>query len=398
MKVSKFTYLVFVSILLLVGVLAESVKAVENEGFQYFKVLSTVEYNGKKQFINQIESLFTVRKQSVAGDNVQYFISSNEFELGRSGEEFSFILDKKTRQISGLGRDLTLVERVNNECVKSLKEVGAENIGKTWNQSFDLSFLGDAFPQKLEFTLTAIKLKTAALGELMAVRALSGPFVVKAVKSDGKIGDIKSKISAVYLFDSEVEQVYMSISAFTAGTNINGFNEKLRHEVATYMTDELGEPINFDGLNKKFEKLVKKVGLVKKNVKIKKETTLPQWAKFEGLFMSQIGGVCAAIACEGAVNPVAMICMPVARTLSMQSLGTLASVSSASAVSAALTSSVPAVGGMNLAGGATIMGVGVGTAGAVAGGTVGTVAVAGGSGSSGSSSSGGGDNSTPTSP
>lgn len=398
MKMARYFYLVTVSSLLLVGILGESVLADENKGIQYFKVLSTVEYRGKKQFKNQIESLFTVKKQSVAGDKAQYFISSNNFELGRSGEEFSFILDKKTRQISGLGRDLTLVERVNNECVKSLKEVGTENIGKTWKQSFNLSFLGDAFPQKLEFTLTAIKLKTAALGELMAVRALSGPFVVKAVKSDGEIGDIKSKIGAVYLFDSEVEQVYMSILTFTAGTNINGFNEKLRHEVATYMTDELGVPVNFDGLNKNFEKLVKKVGLVKKNIKIKKETPLPQWAKFEGLFMGQIGGVCAATACEGALNPVAMICMPVARTLSLQSFGTLASVSGASAVSAALTSSVPAVGGMNLAGGATIMGVGVGTAGAVAGGTIGTVAITSSGGGSGSSSSSGGGDQLKASP
>jgi hypothetical protein len=384
MKMVKHSCSAIVFSLLLAGVFAEAGLTEENESVQYFKMLSTVEYSGKNQFKNQIESLFTTRKQSVSGDKVQYFISSNDFKLGESGEEFSFIVDEKTRQISGLGRDLTLVERVNNECVKSLEKISAENIGKTWRQSFDLSFLGEAFPPKLEFTLTAIKLKTAALGELIAVRALSEPFVVKAVRADGKIGDIKSKIGAVYLFDLEAKQVYMSVSTFDAGTNINGFNEKLRHEVATYMTDKEGTSVNFDGLNKKFEKLVKKIGLVKKNVKIKKESPLPQWARSEGLLMSQITGVCAATACEGALNPVVMICMPVARTLALQSFGTLASVSGASAVSAALTSSVPAIGGMNLAGGATIMGVGVGTAGAVAGGTAGgTVAVAGGGGGGG---------------
>jgi hypothetical protein len=390
MKMVKCHCSAIVLSLLLVGVFTEVGLAGENESVQYFKMLSTVEYSGKNQFKNQIESLFTARKQSVSDDKVRYLISSNDFELGGSGKEFSFIVDERTHQISGLGRDLTLVERVNNECVKSVEKVSAENIGKTWKQSFDLSFLGEAFPQKLEFTLTAIKLETAALGELMAVRALSEPFVVKAVKSDGQTGDIKSRIGTVYLFDSQAEQVYMSISAFEAGTNINGFNERLRHEVATYMTNSLGTPVDLKGLDKKFEKLVKKVGLVKKNVKVKKEAPLPQWAKAEGLFTSQIAGVCAATACEGALNPVAMICMPVARTLALQSFDTLASVSGASAVSTALTSSVPAVGGMNLAGGATIMGVGVGTAGAVAGGTVGTVAVAGGG--------GGGGAATPASP
>lgn len=384
MKMVKCPCSAIVLSLLLAGFLAEAGLTEENESVQYFKMLSTVEYSGKKQFKNQIESLFTTRKQSVSDDKVQYFISSNDFKLGESGEEFSFIVDEKTRQISGLGRDLTLVERVNNECVKSLEKISAENIGKTWRQSFDLSFLGEAFPPKLEFTLTAIKLKTAALGELIAVRALSEPFVVKAVKSDGKIGDIKSKIGAVYLFDLEAKQVYMSVSTFDAGTNINGFNERLRHEVATYMTDKEGVSVNFDGLNKKFEKLVKKVGLVKKNLKVKKESPLPQWARSEGLLTSQITGLCAATACEGALNPVVMICMPVARTLALQSFGTLATVSGASAVSAALTSSVPAIGGMNLAGGTTIMGVGVGTAGAVAGGTAGgAVAAAGGGGGGG---------------
>jgi hypothetical protein len=393
MKMAKRPCSAIVLSLLLAWVFGEAGLAEENESVQYFKMLSTVEYSGKSQFKNQIESLFTTRKQSVSDDKVRYLISSNDFELGGSGEKFSFIVDEKTRQISGLGRDLTLVERVNNECVKSLEKVGAENIGKTWKQSFDLSFLGEAFPPKLEFTLTAIKLKTAVLGELMAVRALSEPFVVKAVKSNGQMGDIKSKIGAVYLFDSEAEQVYMSVSTFEAGTSINGFNERLRHEVATYMTDKLGVPVDFNCLDKKFEKLVKKVGLVKKNVKVKKEAPLPQWAKFEGLFMSQIGGVCAATVCEGASNRVAMICMPVARTLALQSFGALASVSGASAISASLTSSVPAVGCMNLAGGATIMGVGVGTAGAVIGGTVGTVAVAGGGGGG-----GGGGAATPASP
>jgi hypothetical protein len=398
MKMVKCHCSAIVLSLLLAGVFTEVGLAGENESVQYFKMLSTVEYSGKNQFKNQIESLFTTRKQSVSDDKVRYLISSNDFELGGSGKEFSFIVDERTHQISGLGRDLTLVERVNNECVKSVEKVSAENIGKTWKQSFDLSFLGEAFPQKLEFTLTAIKLETAALGELMAVRALSEPFVVKAVKSDGQTGDIKSRIGAVYLFDSQAQQVYMSISAFEVGTNINGFNERLRHEVATYMTDALGTPVDLKGLDKKFEKLVKKVGLVEKNVKVKKEAPLPQWAKAEGLFTSQIAGVCAAIACEGALNPVAMICMPVARTLALQSFGTLASVSGATAVSTALTSSVPAVGGMNLAGGATIMGVGVGTAGAVAGGTVGTVAAAGGGGGGGSSGGGGGGAATPASP
>jgi hypothetical protein len=397
MKIVKRPFSVILLSLLLVWVFTEVGPAAGDETVQHYKMLSTVEYSGKSQFKNQIESLFTARKQSVSDDKVQYFISSNDFEMGGGGKEFTFIMDEKTRQISGLGRDLTLIEKVNNECIKSLEKVGAENIGKTWKQSFDLSFLGETFPGKMEFTLTAIKLETTELDELIAVRALSEPFIVKVVKDNGKTGDIKFRVNAVYLFDSEIEQVYMSVFAFGGETNINGFNEKLRHEVATYMTDELGVPADLNGLDKHFEKLVKKVGLVKKNVKVKNEAPLPQWAKTEGLFMSQVAGVCAAIACEGALNPVAMICIPAARTLALQSFGTLASVSGASAVSAALTSSVPAVGGMNLAGGATIMGVGAGTAGAIAGGTVGTVAVAG-AGGAGGGGGGAAAATTPASP
>lgn len=61
--------------------------AAENENVQYYKMLSAVEYSGKKQFRNQIETLFTVRKQPLSDDKTQYFISSSDYELSEKFEQ-----------------------------------------------------------------------------------------------------------------------------------------------------------------------------------------------------------------------------------------------------------------------------------------------------------------------
>lgn len=362
--------------------------AAENESVQHFKMLSTVEYTGKSQFKNQVESLFTVRKQSLSDGKVRYFISAKDFNLAGGKKELSFVIDRKTRRLSETSRDLAFLEKVNNRCVMSLKEVTKKNVGKTWKQSFNLSSLGKSFPDEIKFTLTAIQLKIEVFGErfneMIAVRALSEPFVVKTAKIGGGTGPVKSRINAVYLFDPEFEEIYLSISVFEATTNINGFKEKLRHEVATYKSDAEGASVALTSLGKKFEKFVRKLGLSNKSLKVVKESSLPWWARFEGLGASQVANICAAIACEGALNPVVAVCIPATRVVAMQSFSTLASVGQIAAagqigtVSSSLATNVPAVGGLNLAAAPTIMGVGLGTAGGIGAGVAIPVAIAGG--------------------
>jgi len=395
-----FLWRVIATVVLLV-LLCQMGVVMGSESVQYYKMLSSVEYTGKGQFRSQVETLFTVRKQPLSDDKTQYFISSSDFELVEgnlnpeqqsSSGELSFVIDRKTRHLLGATRELSFLETVNNQCASSLKKVTKENIGKTWKQSFDLSFLGNAIPGELKFTLTAIQLKTDVLGEMIAVRALSEPFVVKAMKEDGELGSIQSRINAAYLFDSEIEDIYLSISVFDAKTKLNGFKETLRHEVATYRTDAAGVSVDLNGLGrmgKKFEKFVRKLGLTTKRLKVVEESPLPQWVQSEGIVAAQIANICAAMACEGSSNPVATVSIPVARTVALQGIGKLATAKQVATVSSMLVKSVPGVGGMKIAVAPAFMGVGLGTAGAAAGGTVGAVAVAGGGGG------GGGDAASP---
>jgi len=381
--------------------LANAIQSAGNESVQHYKMLSSVEYSGQGQFTNQVETLLTVKKQLLSDDQVRYFISSNDFNLAvgilnlgqqSSSGELSFIVDGKTGRMSEGGKDLVFLEKINNHCIRSLKKVTRHNIGKTWKQSFSMPFLEHLFTGELKLTLTAIQLNTGAFGEVVAIRALSEPFVFKASGAQGYAGDVKSKIGAVYLFDSEIENIYLSISVFEATTNINGFKEHLRHEVGTYMTDSTGASVNLSGLGKKFEKLVQKVGLEKKGLKVKKETPLPQWAQNDGLAAGQAANICAALACEGAPNPVATICIPAARTVAMQSSSTSVIIGRAGSVSSLLASSVTGIGDMKIAAGPLIMGVSPMTAGLIGGGS--TAIAAGASGGGG----GGGGARSPSNP
>lgn len=355
--------------------------AIEEDNVQSYKMISIIEYTGKGQFRNQAETLFTVRKQVLSNDKVQYFVFGNDLNPSLAEESslstaFSFILDRNTRHISGGTEGFAFWERVNNESVKSLKKVTKNNVGETWKQSIDLSKLGESLPDELKFTLTAIELKTKVFGEMIAVRALSEPFFVKVSR-----GSARSRINAMYLFDPEIEDIYLSISVFEAATNANGFKEALRHEVATYRTDDAGASVDLSGLGKNFEQFIRKVGLSNKSVKIVKKVPLPQWAQSEGLAAAQAANICAAIVCEGAPNPVVTVCMPAARTVAMQSLGKIPSIgpfATAPTVAGTLAKSVPGIGTMKIAmAPAVFAGSGINTAAMVAGGTVGGAAVVG---------------------
>jgi len=368
----------FAMIALSIALLVPFSRAVEAQSTEHFKMLTSVEYSGKTQFKNQVETLLTVKKQIESNGKVRYSVSSSDFDLLAGGlkspqqltsGELSFLIDSKTGHLSGAGKDMALLERINNECVKSLKKVTKDNIGKTWKQSFKMKFLDHLLDGELKFTLTAIRLQTKTSGEMIAVRALSEPFIVKAVKEQGGTGDITSKIGTVYLFDSELENIYISISVFEATTKINGSRENLRHEIATYKTDAVGVSSDLSGLSKSFEKFVGKVGLNRKSLKVVKEGPLPQWAKSEGLAAAQVANICAATACEGALNPVATVYIPATRTVAMQSFGTLPSIGTVGVVSSALSTSVIGIGDMKIAAvPAVLLGMDIWTAGAVGGG------------------------------
>jgi hypothetical protein len=354
--------------------------AFESSGTEHYKMLSSVEYSGKTQYKNQVETLLTVRKDFLSDDQVQYFISSRDFDLVKGNlsfgqdvpaRELSFIVNKRTKRLSTEERELALLERINNHCVLSLGKHTKDNIGRTWKQSFNLSSLDSSLPDKISFTLTAMPLSTEVFGELIAVRALSEPFTFQAPKVQGGLGDIKSRINTVYLFDPEIETVYMSISVFEATANINGFKEKLRHEVATYKSNASGESVDLSGLGKEFGKFVRKVGLNKKSIDVTKRGHLPQWARSEAVTVAEAGFTCGSIACEGAPNPVATVFVPIARTVAMQSSGALLSIGTIGTVSGALAANVVGISTVKIAAVPAIaagMGMNAGTAAAVAGG------------------------------
>lgn len=345
--------------------------ASEENNVKHFKMISVVEYTGKGQFRNQAETLFEVRKEALSNNEFQYFITGNDLNPNLTDKSSSitssFILDKNIHHLSGAGQDMAFWAKVNNESLNSLKiKVTKDSVGKTWKQSFDLLSLGDSLPGRLGFTLTAIKLKTETFGEMIAVRALSEPFFVKTGKDS-----IRSKINAIYLFDLKIEDVYLSISVFEGTTDVNGYQETLRHEVATYSTDAEGASVDLSGLGKEFEKFVRKVGLSRKAVKVEEESPLPQWAQTEGLTAAQAANICAALACEGAPNPVLTVCIPAAQTIGAQSLGHIPSIgtfATAGTVAGSLGKSVTGIGSMKIAAAPTVLGMGLGTAGIVAAG------------------------------
>jgi hypothetical protein len=200
--------------------------------------------------------------------------------------------------------------------VKSLNKVTRDYVGKTWKQTIDLALVKDSPIKEVSFTLTAINVTTRAIGNMIAVRALSEPFIVTVDK-----GPLRCKINSVYLFDNDIDKVYLSISVFEATTDGKDIKEALRHEVATYQTDSSGRPFDLSDVGKDFEALVAKVGLRKDSLQITKKTELPKWAKRKGITVAQAANICAGATCEGALNPVGVVTIPTARSLLGEGLG-----------------------------------------------------------------------------
>jgi hypothetical protein len=291
--------------------------AAEAQGLQHYKMISTIEYAGKGQFRNQVVSTYTMAKKILPDGNVQYsFViedpNANSLQPS-SPVMFSFVIDRETRYVSHSTADLALWARVHNESVKSLKKVTRENIGQTWEQAVDVSSLDESPFERLSFSLTAIQVQTGALGELIAVRALSEPFFIKAGRHS-----LKSKINSIYLFDPSIENIYMSISVFEAVRDVKGSEETLRHEVATYRTNAASVPVNLSDVGREFARLVAQVGLSKSGLEVMEESRLPKWALSQGLSAAQVANICSAAVCEGALNPVIAVSMPAAKIAESQ--------------------------------------------------------------------------------
>ena len=68
------------------------------------------------------------------------------------------------------------------------------------------------------------------------------------------------------------------------------------------------------------QKLTSKLGMTG-SIEVVKAAPLPQWARSEGVRAAQVANLCGAVSCEGALNPVVTIYLPVASTVGLQSLG-----------------------------------------------------------------------------
>lgn len=313
----------------------------ENESVSHFKMFSTVEYAGQgssgwsQQFRSQVETLFTVNKVSLSNDTFSgYHISTNDFDLNsnsgrQSSNSLSFVLNNRTKQLSGLSEDLSHLEILNRHIVGSLIKPTDIGLGKKWTQSFSMSFPGNYFlPDTLKFNMSAIQIQTKSIGKMIAVKAVSEPFAVQVSKGGAGIGFVHCQTSTVYLFDPYVfnsasDEIYLSISVFDATTSMRGIMEKLRHEVSTYKASSDGIPVDLSGLGVEFESFVRELDLTGKSLDVVRESPLPRWAQFEILDAAQISNMCATIACEGALNPVVTRMIPSARVIGLQSTGRL---------------------------------------------------------------------------
>jgi hypothetical protein len=260
-----------------------------------------------------------VTKEVFANDRVRYSFSVRDPNVEgtrKTSSDYSFVIDRQTGLMSAAGQEMTFWAQVSNETVKSLDKVTKDYVGKTWKQSVDLTSVDNTPINEIGFTITAIDVNTRAFGSMIAVRALSEPFFVTIDK-----GPLRCKMNAVYLFDQDVDNVYLAISVFEGTTDARGRQESFRHEVATYRTDEAGRPFDLSDVGKDFEALVAKVGLRKDSLQITKETDLPKWAKGKGIAAAQVANICSGAVCEGALNPAGAISFPTARSLMDQSIG-----------------------------------------------------------------------------
>ena len=112
----------------------EPLTAADSGSLQHYKMISTVEFSGKGQYRNAVETLLSVKKEVLRDNQVRYSLSARDYDLSGSGASMpgviSFVVDPQTKQITDADKDLVLFEKVTNECVSALEG----NTGKEHRQ------------------------------------------------------------------------------------------------------------------------------------------------------------------------------------------------------------------------------------------------------------------------
>ncbi|MDD5459551.1 MAG: hypothetical protein PHF37_09190 [Phycisphaerae bacterium] len=277
---------------------------------------STIEYIGKGQFRNQLDSFYVVKKEC-NGNKETFQISqrqSGSSDKSWKFEPMKFMVDKSTQKVYGSDNEFLRWEQINNSCASFLEKIDPDQvIDKTWKQTVPLGKSDKCLGDNLTFTVTAMRLENTKMGNLVAVRALSEPAV-----SNESADNTISKVNAVYVFDADVENVVFSVTVFESTTNMNGLREVLRNEITTYLTTPSGKPVDLSELGNEFTNFVSQVSLTDKKLEVKEPCEFSNWARNIAFNAAQTANICASIVCEGAVNPVSAVSLPAARALEAQ--------------------------------------------------------------------------------
>ncbi|MCX5634034.1 MAG: hypothetical protein NTW93_10240 [Phycisphaerae bacterium] len=312
-------------------------KLLQQQRTDYFKLVSTVEYiaqqdNESRQYRHQAEPWFMVTTIPQTSEQTHYHLITSDLQFKdanaqqkyRDAGEINYDLNAK-KFMAGVDADLLHLQKMNNESVKTIDGTAPNEVGKTWTVRFNLgTFNHYSLPNELKFTVTSIKVPTDKLGDFVAVRAISDPFLVKAAAQTEGYGYVKCKIACVYLFDpySEItgeEDIYVSAMVFLATTKMDGMTQQYRYEFGTYKTDANAASADMNGLGFELEGFVREIQLIPQPIEVKKPCGLPIWAQSEIVNAAQLASACAAVACEqNIVNPVASIYLAAARVYQLQ--------------------------------------------------------------------------------
>jgi hypothetical protein len=335
----------------------------------YFKLISTVEYTAKRgsesrQYRHQAEPWFAVTTIPQTDSQRRYHLITGDLRfLNRylqqkyeNAGEINYELIEK-RLIAGVDSDLSALQKMNNECVKTIGGKAPNKIGEQWKCKFNLGIFNHySLPKELKFTVTSIKVPTDKLGDLVAVRAVSDPFLVKAAAQIEGYGYVRCKIASVYLFDPYMyetgeEDVYVGATVFLAATGMDDMTQQYRWEFGIYKTDTEASAIDMNGLSRDLEGFVRDIQLIPEPIQVKNSCCPPMWAQSEIANAAQLASACAAVACEqNIVNPVASIYLASARVYSLQQEYLLAASPQERSVCQALRGDVREIGQMNICG------------------------------------------------
>ncbi|PKL49167.1 MAG: hypothetical protein CVV39_03380 [Planctomycetes bacterium HGW-Planctomycetes-1] len=307
------------------------------QSVDYFYLVSTVEYTAKqgseeRQYRHQVEPWFTVTSYPISKTQRHYNLSTHRLDVKKGyiyGQyqdvnEINYDLTDK-RYMTSVDDDLQHLRKMNNACIDTLNGKAVNKVGETWTCRYDLRIFNHySLPDELKFTVSSIEVPTEKLGDLVAVRAISDPFMVKAVSQREEYGYVKCQVASVYLFDLYVmdrnsEDLYVSATKFMAATKMDGMTQQYCYEFGTYKTDSNSMPIDLNGLDYIFEGFTQKIELTPEPLEVNQPTGMPFWARVEIVNAAQIASTCAAVTCEQAiVNPVASVYLAAARTYQFQ--------------------------------------------------------------------------------